>query len=108
MCIRDRDATEFMFDGNGFVLKGYVKCADESYVASVAMYIDGALAETANLPVAKSTSIDDRRVDSFHKYQLPDAAHTVVLKWLNPRTDAQVYLGEAVIYSSQPNQLTYK
>lgn len=64
-----------MFDGNGFVLKGYVKCADESYVASVAMYIDGALAETANLPVAKSTSIDDRRVDSFHKYQLPDAAH---------------------------------
>ena len=103
-----QDATEFMFDGNGFVLKGYVKCADESYVASVAMYIDGALAETANLPVAKSTSIDDRRVDSFHKYQLPDAAHTVVLKWLNPRTDAQVYLGEAVIYSSQPNQLTYK
>ena len=57
------------------------------------MYIDGALAETANLPVAKSTSIDDRRVDSFHKYQLPDTAHTVVLKWLNPRTDAQVYLG---------------
>ena len=103
-----QDSSEFMFDGNGFVLKGYVKCADESYVASVAMYIDGALAETANLPVAKSTSIDDRRVDSFHKYQLPDAAHTVVLKWLNPRTDAQVYLGEAVIYSSQPNQLTYK
>lgn len=90
------------------LFEGYVKCADESYVASVAMYIDGALAETANLPVAKSTSIDDRRVDSFHKYQLPDAAHTVVLKWLNPRTDAQVYLGEAVIYSSQPNQLTYK
>lgn len=103
-----QDSSEFMFDGNGFVLKGYVKCSDESYIASVAMYVDGSLVETANLPVAKSTSIDDRRVDLFHRYQLPDAAHTVVLKWLNPRKDAQVYLGEAVIYSGQPNQLTYK
>ena len=71
--------------------------------------LDGSLVENSQpSPVAKSTSIDDRRVDLFHRYQLPDAAHTVVLKWLNPRTDAQVYLGEAVIYSSQPNQLTYK
>ena len=29
-----QDSSEFMFDGNGFVLKGYVKCSDESYIAS--------------------------------------------------------------------------
>ena len=72
------------------------------------MYIDGNLIETANLPVAKATSIDNRRVDLFHRYQLPKSAHNVSYKWLNPRNDAQVYFGEAVIYSDQSNQLTYK
>lgn len=76
-----QQASQFSFDGNGFVLKGYVKCDDEDYVANVEMYIDGELVETANLPVAKASSIDDRRVDLFHKYQLEDMEHTVVLEW---------------------------
>ena len=56
-----------------------------------------------NLPVAQVSSIDNRRVDLFHKYQLSNATHDVVFKWLNPREDAEVYLGEAVIYSNQSN-----
>lgn len=95
--------SEFAFDGVGFVLKGYMKCTDEDYVATVEMYIDGVLKETVNLPVAKASSIDNRRVDLFHKYQLSNTTHNVNLKWLNPREDAEVYLGEAVIYSNQPN-----
>ena len=98
-----QDKTEWMFDGIGFVLKGYVKCADEDYVAQVEMHIDGNLIETANLPVAKASSIDDRRVDLFHRYQLQNTTHKVGFKWLNPRKDAQVYLGEAVIYSDKQN-----
>lgn len=95
--------SEFAFDGVGFVLKGYMKCTDEDYVATVEMYIDGVLKETVNLPVAKVSSIDNRRVDLFHKYQLSNTTHNVNLKWLNPREDAEVYLAEAVIYSNQPN-----
>lgn len=68
------------------------------------MYIDGVLVETANLPVAKATSIDDRRVNLFHKYQLAPVNHKVIYRWLNPRTDAHIYLGKAVIYSDQPNK----
>ncbi len=95
------DNTTFEFKGNGFVQKGYVKCTDEDYVAKVEMYIDGALIETVNLPIAKSTSIDNRRVDLFHRYQLEDKEHKVSFKWLNPRSDAHVYLGETLIYASQ-------
>lgn len=96
-----QQAFQFSFDGNGFVLKGYVKCDDEDYVANVEMYIDGELVETANLPVAKASSIDDRRVDLFHKYQLEDMEHTVVLEWKNPNKNAQIYLGEVLVYASQ-------
>lgn len=96
-----QQASQFSFDGNGFVLKGYVKCDDEDYVANVEMYIDGELVETANLPVAKASSIDDRRVDLFHKYQLEDMEHTVVLEWKNPNKNAQIYLGEVLVYASQ-------
>lgn len=96
-----QQASQFSFDGNGFVLKGYVKCDDEDYVANIEMYIDGELVETANLPVAKASSIDDRRVDLFHKYQLEDMEHTVVLEWKNPNKNAQIYLGEVLVYASQ-------
>jgi len=102
------DSSGFAFEGIGFVLKGAVKCADENYVASVEMYLDEEMKERANLPVAKASSIDDRRVDLFHLYQLPKTTHRVTFKWLNPREDAAIYLGEAVLYSDQPNQLTYQ
>lgn len=102
-----QDKAEFVYNGVGFVQKGYVKCDDENYSAKIEIYIDGVMVETANLPVVKETSIDDRRVDLFHKYQLAPIDHKVRYQWLNPRTDAQVYLGEAVIYSNEPNKLTY-
>ena len=68
------------------------------------LYIDGKLVETANLPVANSTSIDDRRVDLFHRYQLEDKEHEVTLKCLNARDDAQIYVGDVLIYASQPRE----
>nr|WP_320059590.1 ADP-ribosylglycohydrolase family protein [uncultured Bacteroides sp.] len=98
-----RDKADFIFEGIGFVQRGYVKCVDKNYVAKVEMYIDGALVETANLPVAEVSSIDNRRVDLFHRYQLPLGKHKVSYKWLNPCQDAEVSLGEAVIYSNQKN-----
>ena len=97
-----QQSSQFSFSGNGFVLKGYVKCDDEDYVANVEMHIDGELVEIVNLPSSKSSSIDDRRVDLFHKYQLADTEHTVSLEWKNPCKGVQIYLGEALVYASQP------
>ena len=99
-----KDELKYTFCGNGFVQKGSVLCEDKSYVAKVELYIDGKLVETANLPVANSTSIDDRRVDLFHRYQLEDKEHEVTLKCLNARDDAQIYVGDVLIYASQPRE----
>lgn len=94
---------EFEFDGIGVVFKGYTKSEKPDYVARVEMYIDGQLVETANLPVGSSTSIDARRVDLFWKYQLPKGMHKATFKWLNPESKAQVYFGDALIYSDSPS-----
>mgnify|MGYP000659936612 CR=1 FL=1 len=99
-----KDELKYTFCGNGFVQKGSVLCEAKSYVAKVELYIDGKLVETANLPVANSTSIDDRRVDLFHRYQLEDKEHEVTLKCLNARDDAQIYVGDVLIYASQPRE----
>ena len=102
-----QNETKLIVNGIGFVQKGYVKCTNEDYVAKVEMYIDGALIETVNLPVGRANSIDARRVDLFHKYQLQNTTHEIKYKWLNPSKDAHIYLGEAVIYSDQSNELIY-
>ncbi|MDR2232836.1 MAG: ADP-ribosylglycohydrolase family protein [Tannerella sp.] len=85
---------EFAFEGTGVVFRGNVNAGDKSYVAKVEMYIDGALAETANLPA----SFTQRRHELFWKYQLPKGKHTVTFKWLNPTSDANIRFGEAVVY----------
>lgn len=97
------------FNGIGFVQRGYVKCpTNADYVAKVALYIDGKLVETANLPAASDNSIDNRRVDLFYHYQLPLANHQLEYKWLNPKSEAQVYLGDMIVYSNKPNAVAYK
>ena len=97
------DKLDYSFDGIGFVQKGYVKCSDENYVAIVEMYVDGKLEETANLPVYKANSIDNRRVDLFHKYQLDKKEHQLEFRWKNPTPNAQVYFGESLIYTNKPS-----
>lgn len=91
---------ELTFTGIGVVFRGYSLCAsDPAYVGKVEMYIDGNLAETANLPVGKPDMVDGRRVDLFWKYQLPKGEHHVTFKWLNPREDAKIYFSDAILYS---------
>lgn len=89
---------EVVFDGIGIVLKGAVKSSNANYTAKVAMYIDGILTETANLPAAYLV----RRNDLFWKYQLPKGTHKLTFKWLNPVEGASVYFGDALIYSDAP------
>lgn len=94
------------FDGIGFVQKGFVKCQDPTYVARAEMWIDGKRVETINLPAAGDYAIDSRRVDLFHRYQLPKGEHEIAYRWLNPREDARIYLGEMLIYSDASPGLT--
>lgn len=95
---------EVTFEGTGIVFRGYLQCADASYVGKAEMYIDGKLVETVNLPASYTT----RRNDLFWKYQLPKGKHTVSFKWLNPKAGASVNYGEAVVYSDAPLQLVHQ
>ena len=95
-----KDPISFQFEGVGFVQRGYVSCQDVNYVAQVEMYLDGKMMEKAYLPV----SFNARRPDLFHRYQLPKGFHQISFKWLNPRQDAEVHFGEAIIYSDEPDK----
>ncbi|OJV35230.1 ADP-ribosylglycohydrolase family protein [Petrimonas sp.] len=95
------EQSKVAFKGIGVVVKGYVHCPDSNYVAQVEMYIDNALAETAQLPVASSNA---RKVDLFWKYQLPMGEHIITFNWLNPRPDARVIATEALVYSNAPSK----
>lgn len=99
-----KDVGELSFDGTGAVFKGGVSSKDNTYVAKVEMYIDGALAETANLPASFTT----RRHELFWKYQLPKGKHTATFKWLNPREDASIRFSEIVVYSDSPKPVTHQ
>lgn len=88
-------ADSIIFEGTGIVFKGSVKAKNEKYVGQVAMYIDGELVETANLPA----SLTARRQELFWKYMLPKGKHTVTFQWLNPDKDVSIHVQEAIVYS---------
>ncbi len=91
---------ETSFDGIGFALRGDVRCPDQTYIALVECYLDGELMEKAELPVSEHA----RRYELFWKFQLPKKRHHLSFKWLNPRNDAAVNLGELVVYSDEINK----
>lgn len=85
------------FNGNGAVFKGYVQCSDNEYVADVEVLVDGQNMETIKLPVSTQ---DSRKVDIYWIYKLKEGMHKVSFNWLNPDSKAQVYLGDAIIYTN--------
>ena len=98
------DLNPVEFEGTGIVVKGGVASPDKNYTAKMEAYLNGKLVETINLPVDHRS----RRNDLFWKYQLPKAKYMLTFKWLNPRPDATINVGDAVIYSDAPLKMEYK
>ena len=92
------------FEGTGIVVKGGITSPDKNYVAQIEAYLNDKLVETIKLPV----NFTVRRNDLFWKYQLPKAKYTLTFKWLNPRPEATINFGDAVIYSDAPLKIEYK
>ena len=91
------DIQELEFNGNGVVIRGNVNASDEEYVAEVELYIDGQLAETAQLPA----SFAKRRYELFWKYRLTEGKHTIAFKWLNPQQGVSIQISEMLVYSAR-------
>lgn len=95
--------TKITFEGTGIVLKGWAGSSDEAAVAELEVYCDGELVEKCNLPV----SFTKRRPEMFHKYQLPKGKHTLTFKWLNQKSDLNVKVTQAVVYSDAMHTVSY-
>ncbi|MDO9154203.1 MAG: ADP-ribosylglycohydrolase family protein [Paludibacter sp.] len=70
---------------------------DDSYVAELALYIDGKFDEKIKMPM-KNTA---RRLEPAWKYQLNEGKHTVRLEWLNPHKEYEIRINDIIIYSEK-------
>ena len=95
----EKDEFSFNFEGTGFVIIGDASRWDSksSYIFQTQLYVDGKLAEAANLPVNYTT----RRYDLFWNYDLPKGPHTVRVKITNPHKENEIRGVKALIYSDE-------
>jgi hypothetical protein len=100
---RLQDTATIEFEGIGFALTGSANRRQQDYVFEVEMRIDGKRIETAKLP----TRTRERRDPLFWRYQLPKGRQRIELKVLNPTNDAEIRLGDLIVYSDQPSRPKY-
>ncbi|MDR0763457.1 MAG: ADP-ribosylglycohydrolase family protein, partial [Bacteroidales bacterium] len=88
------------FTGSAVVVMGQVTqtcTSDENYVALLEAFIDGKKVEEFKMPY----DYIKRKYDIFYKYDLPDTAHTLVLKVKNPNNSYVIEAKELVVYDSE-------
>jgi hypothetical protein len=96
----NKDAVSFDFEGTGFVLRGETAewASTTDFVFHTQLYVDGSLIESPELPASYTT----RRYELCWKYDLSKGKHHVELKILNPSTEYNFSVGEAIVYSDKP------
>jgi hypothetical protein len=92
------------FTGSAIVVMGQVTqtCADnsdEKYTAVLEAWLDGKKTEEFKMPY----DYIKRKYDIFYKYDLPDTAHTLVLKVKNPNSSYIMEAKELVVYGDDKN-----
>ena len=83
------------FEGRGIVVRNHIECTDNDYVAEVAVTLDGGVEQVILLPV----DFRLRKPELFEAYNLDDRAHSVTLRWLNPREDVILSVTDYIVYS---------
>lgn len=99
------DEQTLTFDGIGFIIEGQPVAKAQSgarydgdFMYRLAVYVDGQLLETANIPA----SFTRRRYDLTWKYQMAPGKHTVRLKLLNPEKDFTLRLRNLIVFGDKP------
>ena len=101
----EKDSLHIDFTGNGIVVMGFVKQVMPDnlyYVANMEAYIDGQLVESFKMPF----DYIKRKYDIFHRYDLPQGNHTLVVKWVNPHPNYAIQTKDVVIYANQARVVT--
>ena len=91
-----RTAGEISFDGKGVVVRYSFGDSrmDPAYTAEVEVWLDGQLSETVRLPMDNNS----RKQELYYKYNLPDGAHRLSFKWLNPEAGKEIELSSYIVY----------
>jgi hypothetical protein len=93
------ESYSFDFNGIGFAILGAAQTdAEEDYVFTAELHIDGELIETALWP----TNFVKRRFYLFWQYDLDAGEHAVVIRLQNPSDSARVMLNTIVTYGNEP------
>ena len=82
------------FNGCGIAVRGRVSGSNRSYVARLAIYVDGQLEKTMPLPADGH----GRSNELYWNYALEDGRHTLKMELLNPENGAKVEAWDAIIY----------
>ena len=78
----------------GMVFRGEVHCSDRSYVAEIEVIVDGIPQKTMSMPA----SFRHRSLDVYWNLDMPYKRHSFAFRWLNPRSDASIYLYDALLF----------
>ena len=93
------ESYSFDFNGIGFAILGSAQTdAEEDYVFTAELHIDGELVETAQWP----TNFVKRRFYLFWQYDLDAGEHEVEIRLQNPSDSARVMLNTLVTYGNEP------
>jgi hypothetical protein len=100
----DKQEFEVPFDGIGVVLTGKSahkpvttdaeKAAISGYKLNVEFYLDGELSKTMPLPL----DFIERAHELYFQYEIPDGAHTLSLKVLNPHDLVFLQIDDLITY----------
>ncbi len=92
------------FTGNAVVLMGFVKQLMPDnlyYVAQMEAYLDGQLVESFKMPF----DYIKRKYDIFHRYNLTQGDHTLVVKCVNPHPNYVIQTKDMVVYANQARDM---
>ena len=88
------------FTGNAVVLMGFVKQLMPDnlyYLAQMEAYLDGQLVESFKMPF----DYIKRKYAIFHRYNLTQGDHTLVVKCVNPHPNYVIRTKDMVVYANQ-------
>jgi hypothetical protein len=92
------DETTFAFDGIGFAAAGEARSRDgKDHVLKAELFIDGALAESFDLPTNQSA----RRFIPVYRYELAPGRHEAMVRIANPSNAAHLWLDYVIVYGPQ-------
>ena len=95
---------EETFTGNGVVLRYTMPMDKSGYVANVEVSLDGKVDKVVSLP----SSNNQRSLELYFKYGLPNGEHKITMKVLNPDRLHPIEVRNMIVYAEKPEPVEHQ